>query len=171
MASLPVVFSQMPGGAFFGALFFALLFFAALSSCISIGEGLISFAVEQWGLERKKTTIAVCTVCFLIGILYTISQASVEIKIPWLDFQGVTMVSAGDWMEIVTDRLLLPVCAFGECIFVGWIWKPASVIEEIEASGTKFRFSKIYTFLIKYLCPAAILVIVLVSMITGQTIS
>ena len=110
-------------------------------------------------------------ICFLIGIVYTISQASVNITLPWVDFTGVTYPIAGDWMEFLTDRLLLPVCALGECLFVGWIWGPSKIKEEVTLNGNKFSWYPVYSFLIKFVCPIAIAVILVYSFATGTTIS
>ena len=107
----------------------------------------------------------------VIGGIYTLSQAAYNIKLPWLDFTGHNMFAAGDWMEMVTDRLILPVCALGECIFVGWSWGPQNIKAEVCQEGGKFRFYKPFAFLIKYLCPLAIASIILYSFITGTTIS
>ena len=165
------VFKQMPAGGLFGLLFYVLLFFAAISSSMSIAEGTISFICEEFHTERKKTTIILCIVCFLIGIVYTISQAAVSINIPWFDFTGKTVVCAGDWMEFLTDRLMLPVCALGEAIFAGWVLKPDKVIAEVEQEGVKMGWKKFYVFCIKFLCPIAIAVILIYSMVTGTTVS
>ena len=165
------VFKALPAGQLFAILFYLLLFFAAISSSTSIAEGIIAFLCEQFGWERKKTTIGLCVVCFAVGIIYTISQASVNIKMPWFDFKGITMVTAGDWMEFATDRLLLPLCALGESILVGWVIKPQTIFEEVTAEGNKFSWFKVYSFLIKYLCPIAIVAILAVSLITGTTVS
>ena len=165
------VFKAMPAGAVFGLLFYVLLFFAAISSSISIAEGLIAFICEEFHTKRKPTTIALCVVCFLIGILYTISQASVDLHLPWVDFTGVSSPIVGDWMEFLTDRLLLPVCALGECIFVGWIWKPENVIKEATAEGATFGWAGLYSFCVKYLAPLGIALILIYSFATGTTVS
>ena len=165
------VFQQMPAGGLFGLLFYLLLFFAAMSSSISIAEGNIAFICEEFHTDRKKTTIILCIVCFLIGVIYTISQASVNIQLPWFDFKGMNMVIAGDWMEYFTDRLLLPVCALGEAIFAGWVLKPEKIFEEVEQEGVKMGWKKLFVFCIKYLCPIAIAVILVYSMVTGTTVS
>jgi len=165
------VFNAMPAGGLFGLLFYLLLFFAAISSSISIAEGLIAFICERFHTERKATTIILCAVCFLIGILYTISQAAVDMHLPWIDFTGVSSPIVADWMEFFTDRLLLPVCALGECIFVGWIWKPANVIKEATVEGAKFGWANIYTFCVKFVAPIGIAVILIYSFATGTTVS
>lgn len=170
-AALPGVFAQMPAGPVFAVLFYLLLLFAALSSAISIEEGVVAFVSEEWGWERKKAVIIISTVAFLIGVVYTISQAAYTIQLPWFDFTGMHMFSAGDWLEMFTDRVLLPVAALGECIFVGWLWGPKKVIAEVRQNGVKFTWAGIYSFLIKFVCPVAIAVILLYSLITGTTIS
>ena len=170
--ALPGVFKQMPAGKYFGALFFLLLFFAAISSSISIEEGVVAFVCEEWGFDRKKTIYAIAGICFVVGGIYTLSQAAYDIKLPWFDFTGFKMVLAGDWMEMLTDRLMLPIAALGESIFVGWIWDPSKVGDEVRSSeGVRFSWYKIYAFLIKYLVPAAIALILIYSFITGTTIS
>lgn len=165
------VFEAMPAGRVFGFLFYVLLFFAAMSSSISIAEGVVAFISEEFNVDRKKTIIWLTVICFAVGVIYTISQAAYSIKLPWLDFTGITYPAAADWMEMLTDRLLLPLCAFGECLFVGWIWKPQNVIAECEAEGNAFTWKKAYAFLVKYICPLAILGIIVYGFATGTTIS
>lgn len=169
-ASLAGVFKAMPAGAVFGVLFYLLLLFAALSSSISIEEGIVAFVTEEWGWERKKTIITISVVTFLIGILYTISQAAYNIKLPWIDFTGVAMPIAGDWMEFLTDRLLLPVCALGECIYIGWIGGTKLAKDEVEVSS-KWPWYKLYEVCIKFICPIGIAVIIIYSFATGTTVS
>jgi len=169
--SLAGVFEQMPGGAFFGMLFYLLLF-AALTSCISIVEAVVAFLTEQFGWERKPVTVILCVVMFLIGCLYTCSQAAFPIKGVWFDFaNGVTFPAFGDFMEYVTDRLMIPVCALGTTIFVGWFWKPFRAVEEIETSGHKFKLAKAFSFLIRFIVPACIGIILVASLLTGTTLS
>lgn len=170
--SLAGVFQQMPGGQFFGILFYLLLLFAALTSCISLVEGIVAFLTEWFSWERKRATIGVCTVMFLIGCLYTCSQAAFPIKGIWLDaVNGVTFPAFCDFMEFLTDRLMIPVCALGCCIFVGWVWKPESVIAEVEREGVHFGLARVYRILVKYVAPLAILIILIMSLATGKTLS
>lgn len=170
--SLAGVFEHMPGGAFFGFLFYLLLLFAALTSTVSLIEGIVAFLIERMRWKRTPTTIVTCVAMFLIGCLYTCSQAAFDLKGIWFDFaNGVTFPPLCDAMEFLTDRIMIPLCALGTCIFVGWSWKPESAIAEVERCGVKFRLVKAYSFLIKFIAPAAIVVILLVSLFTGTTLS
>ena len=170
--SLAKVFEQMPGGTFFGAVFYLLLLFAALTSCMSLVESIVAFLTEHFSWPRKGTTIAVCALMFLIGCLYTCSQAAYPIKGVWFDAaNGVTFPAFCDFMEYLTDRIIIPVCALGCCIFVGWVWKPESAIAEIEQNGVRFPLAKVYPVLIKYVAPIAILTILIMSFASGMTLS
>ena len=170
--SLAGVFEKMPGGRLFGVLFYLLLLFAALTSCISLIEGIVAFLTEQFGWERKRTTIVTCAVMFLIGCLYTCTQAAFPLKGIWLDaVNGLSFPPFCDAMEYFTDRLLIPICALGCCLFAGWVWKPESVITEVEQHGVGFGLKTVYTVLIKYIAPLAILLILALSTLGGKTFS
>ncbi|MBR0130618.1 MAG: sodium-dependent transporter, partial [Firmicutes bacterium] len=170
--SLAGVFQQMPGGAFFGFLFYLLLLFAALTSTISLIEGIVAFLIERKGWKRTPTTISIGVIMFFIGCFYTCSQAALPIKGIWFDFKnGITYPAFCDAMEFLTDRIMIPVCALGCCLFAGWSWTPESVVAEVEQGGIKFGLVKLYSFLIKFVAPAAIIVILAVSLFTGTTLS
>jgi len=171
--SLAGVFQQMPGGVFFAVLFYLLLLFAALTSCISLIEGLVAFLTERFGWNRKPTAIILCLILFLTGCLYTCSQAAYSWKGIWLDFaNGLTHPALCDFMEYLTDRLMIPVCALFISIFVGWFWKPESVVSEIEQNGMyRFKLAKAFSFLIKYIVPISIAAILVVSFVQGTTLS
>ena len=162
----------MPGGQIFGILFYLLLLFAALTSCISIIEGVVAFVTERFGWKRTPTTIVLCLVMFAIGCVYTCSQAAFDIKGIWFDFKnGLTFPIFGDFLEFLTDRLMIPVCALGSCLFVGWAWKPQNAIREIELDGQRFRLAGIYSVLVKYVAPICIIAIIVASFATGTTLS
>lgn len=170
--SLAGVFEQMPGGALFGLLFYLLLLFAALTSTVSLIEGIVAFLIERLYWKRTPTTICTCVVMFLIGCLYTCSQAAFPLKGVWFDFaNGVTFPPLCDAMEFLTDRVMIPLCALGCCVFTGWSWKPENAIAEVERCGAKFRLAAVYSFLIRFVAPAAIIVILAVSLFTGTTLS
>lgn len=171
-SSLAGVFQQMPGGQIFGILFYLLLLFAALTSCISLLEGVVAFVTERFGWKRTATTVILGIIMFIIGCVYTCSQAAFDIKGIWFDFKnGFTTPIFGDFMEFLTDRLLIPISALGACLFVGWAWKPQNAIREIEMDGKPFGLKGAYSFLVKYLAPICIIVIIVASFATGTTLS
>ena len=103
---------------------------------------------------------------------YTSSGSKARIKGIWFDFaNGVSFPIFGDFMEFLTDRLMIPLCALGVCIFTGWIWKPENAVREIELDGKPFKLAKVYGVLVKYVAPISILLIIVASFVTGTTLS
>jgi NSS family neurotransmitter:Na+ symporter len=72
--TLPAVFAQMPLGTFFGFLFFVLVTIAALTSAISLLEVCSAYVIDEWKWSRKKTTLIMGLVIFLLGIPSSLSQ-------------------------------------------------------------------------------------------------
>ncbi|MGN1230448.1 MAG: sodium-dependent transporter [Anaerotignum sp.] len=171
-ATLAGVFQAIPGGQFIGVLFYFLLFFAAITSSTSILEGTIAFLVEEKGCERKKTLVIVSIVLFIIGIFYTLSQAYLNIKGIWISKNGLEYPIFGDFLEYLTDRLLLPLGAFFTTLFVGWIWGPDNSIEEATSDGKyQFKLAPVYKFIVKIVDPIAIGAIIIAGMVFGMAIS
>lgn len=169
--ALPNVFNSMPLGDFFGLLFFILLFFAAITSAISILEGLVAFITEEYKVSRPIATISLGTIMWVVGCGYSLSQGALSIKVPWIDLaNGFNMISLDVAMENLTDNLLMPLTALCTCIFVGWIWSPKEASKEIKV-GSEFKVEKIWAFSIKYVCPVAIVIILFTTFVLGQSIS
>ena len=170
--SLAGVFEQMPLGAFFGVVFYTLLFFAALTSAISLLEGTVAYLTEEKGLPRARATVLTAVGMFLIGTLYTLSQAHFNIRGVWLDgASGLTFPAFADCLEYLTDRLMTPVGALAYCVFVGWVWGPKNAVAEIEQEGVRFPLAKPWAVLVKYVVPAAIIVILFAGMVMGLALS
>ena len=171
-ATLAGVFMAIPGGQFIGMLFYFLLFFAAITSSTSILEGVTAFLVEEKGTERKKTILILSIIIAVIGVFYTLSQVYMNLKGIWISKDGLQFPIFGDFLEYLTDRLLLPSGAFFTTLFVGWIWGPDKSIEEATSYGKyKFTLAPAYKFIVKFFDPIAIGAIIVAGMVFGMNIS
>ena len=171
-ATLAGVFMAIPGGQFIGMLFYFLLFFAAITSSTSILEGTVAFLVEEKSWERKKALVACCCVMEIVGLLYLLSQVYMPLKGVWISKAGLEFPGFGDFLEYLTDRLLLPLGAFVTTAFVGWIWGTDASIEEATSNGKyKFALAKPYAFMVKFIDPVVIGVIIVAGMVFGMNIS
>jgi len=47
------------------------------------------------------------------------------------------------------------------CVFIGWIVKPKTVIEEVTHGGFKFGREKLYTVMVKFITPALLTLLLL----------
>ena len=171
-ATLAGVFMAIPGGQFIGMLFYFLLFFAAITSSTSILEGTVAFLTEEKGMERKKALIGSCVIMEIVGILYVLSQVYMNLKGIWISKEGLQFPIFGDFLEYLTDRLLLPLGAFLTTFFVGWVWGPDNSIQEATGDGrNKFALAPAYKFIVKYVDPIAIGAIIIAGMVFGMAIS
>ena len=171
-ATLAGVFMAIPGGQFIGMLFYFLLFFAAVTSSTSILEGTVAFLVEEKGFERKKALVLSCIVMEIVGLLYLLSQVYMPLKGIWISKAGIEFPGFGDFLEYLTDRLLLPLGAFLTTFFVGWIWGPDNSIKEATSEGKyKFTLAAPYKVLVKFVDPIAIGAIIIAGMVFGMNIS
>ena len=128
--TLPEVFAQMPGGYILAVLFFLLITLAGLTSCISIFEVPISFLQEECHLTRRTAVIFSCIWAMALGIVCSLSLGL------WSGFT-ITLPTAGlpehdvifDFLDHLTSRYMMPVCALLTSLFVGW-WLDRDIIHD-----------------------------------------
>ncbi len=150
--TLPIAFGQMPGGALFGALFFVLLVFAGWTSAISLLEPIVTWLVENKGMNRVKAAAWAGLSAWLIGIG---SLFSLNI---WSDYKlfGKTMF---DLVEFATANVMLPLGGLLIAIFAVWMMSDESSRSELGLNeGIGYRT---WRFLARYLVPVAIILVFL----------
>lgn len=151
-------FSSVPAvGYVVSLLFFVLLSLAALTSLMSLHEVSTAFFQEELGTTRKRAALIVTVTTSVIGAFCSLSLGAVE----ELSFFGKAMF---DWFDFVTGQIFLPVVGFLTCIFIGWFVPHKIVRDEFSNYGELkgyVRYFHRYLFLIKYVCPLAIILIFL----------
>lgn len=150
--TLPKVFSSIKGGFVFAILFFVLVFLAAVTSAIALLEVVVSYVLERWNLERKKTVVVTGLVIFLIGIPSALSFGV-------LGDVTILNYSVFDFIGMITDNILLPLGGLLMCYYIGWKWSPRYLVEEIEQGGIVFKLKKIWVFCIKFITPILVLIV------------
>lgn len=149
--TLPKVFQSMPGGTIIGAIFFIMVLFAALTSSISLMETVVSVIQDKFKLNRKITCLIVFIGSVLLGLPSSLGHGIwSEIKIIGFNFL--------DFFDFISNSVLMPIVALLTCIFVGYVIKPKTLIEEAETSG-KFKDKKLFTVIIRYVAPVCIVLI------------
>ena len=158
--TLPNVFQQafaaMPVvGYVISLLFFVLLSLAALTSLMSLHEVSTAFLHEELHISRKRAAATVTVTTAIIGAFCSLSLGAVD----GLSFFGKSLF---DWFDFVTGQIFLPVVGFLTCIFIGWYVDHKVVRDEFTNWGElRGRFFHFYIFLVKYVCPLAILFVFL----------
>ena len=62
-------------------------------------------------------------------------------------------------MGMLTDNILMPIGGIFMCIYVGWIWGPQKLIQEIEQGSVTFRLKKAWVICIRFITPLLIAVV------------
>ncbi len=158
--TLPNVFSQafsgMPVvGWVVSLLFYVLLSLAALTSLISLHEVSTSFFHEEFHLSRHRGAIVVTATTFTIGAICSLSLGNWR----FMQIDGKTLF---DVFDFVTGQIFLPIGGFLTCLFLGWFVPAKIVKDEFTNWGTlSARFFGVFLFLVRFICPIAILAIFL----------
>ena len=159
--SLPRVFASMGGvGRIVGIVFFLALGFAALTSCVSVMETLVANCMEVFGKTRKQMCVMVGSYSLLTAVLICLGYNVLyfELKLP----NGSTGQLL-DVMDYISNSFLMPIISFLTSILIGWVVGPKWIVEEVEKNGEHFSRAGMYSFLIRYIVPAVMLVLFLVS--------
>ena len=158
--TLPNVFEQafagMPIlGDVISLAFYLLLSMAALTSLISLHEVSTAFFQEELHISRNRAAMIVTSCCILIGVVCSLSLVGWDA----LTIAGMSLFNVFDF---VTGQIFLPVGGMLTCIFIGWYVPKKIVKDEFTNWGTlKGSVFGIYYFLIRFVCPLAILAIFL----------
>lgn len=159
--TLPYVFSQMPAGAFVAILFFVSLLVAALTSSISMLEVAVAYLVEEKNISRKKSCFMVFAGCWTIGTLCSLSFGPLS----HIQIDGGNLF---DFFDNLSSNILMTLGSLLTVLFVGWRLKKTDVYDEFTNGGTLSKSVRIFGvlwFLIRYICPLAILAVFISSMI------
>ncbi len=157
--TLPKVFASMTGGTYIGILFFLLVLVAALTSSISLMETVVSIFCDKFKISRKFSCVCVIILSLLLGIPSSLGNGIwANIKIMGMDFLT--------FFDFISNSVIMPLVALFTSIFVGYIIKPKSIIDEVELTGT-FKSKALFNFVIKYFAPICIVLILVSSVLNA----
>lgn len=140
--SLPLIFSQIPFGEFFGFIWFLLLFFAGITSSVAMGQPIIAFLEDELGMTKKKATL-------MLGVLVFICINFVVFFLK----HGVL-----DEMDYWAGTFGLVVFAFIECVLFMWVFKSKKAWEEMNEGGD-IRIPQVFYFIMKFVTPVVLFII------------
>ena len=158
--TLPNVFNQAFSGFpiigwLVALMFYALLSLAALTSLISLHEVNTAFFYEELHISRKTGAWIVTVACCLIGAVCSVSIGQKA-------HMSVFGMDLFDLFDFVTGQIFLPVGGLLTCLFIGWYVPKRLVRDEFTNWGTsRSIFFGAYYFLVRFICPLAILAIFL----------
>lgn len=115
---MPVVFNHLPYGQLFAIVFFILLLMAALTSAVSLLEVVVILPIDEFGVGRRKATLAVTALVFLAGVPAALSFG------PLADCKLFGR-NIFELMDYAACNILLPLGCIGTALFAGRVAWPA----------------------------------------------
>ena len=160
---LPKVFSQMGNvvGTLVGIVFFLTVAFAALTSSVSVMEAIVSSVMEKFHMERKKATLVVAAITAVVGVLVCLGYNALYFEAILPNTPAGKNAQILDILDYASNYILMPVVAIATCVFVGWVVKPKTVIEEVTHGGFKFGREKLYVVMVKFITPVMLTLLLL----------
>ena len=153
--TLPILFSQMPGGRLIAGSFFLLLVFAALSSAISLLEVVVAYYCDEKKWDRRKATLVMGTAIFVAGIPSALSNNLLK------DWHLIGDRNFLDSIDFLATNYLLPCSGLLICLFAGWVLLPRIAREELLKGGGSERFYQVWFVLVRYVSPILVAVVLL----------
>lgn len=155
--TLPKVFNEMKFGSVVGAAFFLLVLFAALTSSVSVMEAIVAGIDDKFKIGRKKATVICYLYMIVIGVLCSLGFGALS---------NVTIfnLSILDFLDFVSNSVLMPIVGMMTCILVGFVLKPDLIISEVELNGP-FKMKKFYAVMVKWIAPICIFAILISSVL------
>ncbi len=141
--TMPQIFGMMPGGQWFGTLFFFLLFLAGVTSSLSMLQPAIAFFEEGFGMKRHGSVA-------ILGII-TFLGASFVILSPGLDVLAA--------MDNYAGTVAIPILALVEVLIFVFVLNVDKGMEEAQL-GSDMKLPKIFKFIITFISPVFLLVII-----------
>ena len=122
------------------------------------------YLVDEHGWKRKKAVFLTAGLAFLLGIPSALSFGSSA----WLSKLPLLKVGFLDLANIVMGNYSLTIGALFISLFVAYKWGVKAAAAEIELEGNQFYYKSWWSFIIRYICPVAILGIFIYIILTGD---
>ena len=158
--ALPKVFDAMGPvvGGIVGIVFFMAVAFAAVTSSVSVMEAVVSSVIDHFGWKREKATLSVMAVALVVGVLVCLGYNALYFELP-LPNGSVGQIL--DILDYISNYIMMPVVSIATCVFIGWVVKPKTVIEEVTLNGTKFQREKVFVVMVKFVTPMLLTLLLL----------
>ena len=140
--TMPLVLNKLPMAAIFGFCWFFLLFLAGITSSVSLAQPAVAFLEDEFDINRKKSVSIFAVASFILTqpAIFFLGRGVVN----ELDFWGGTF--------------FLVVFALIEVILFAWVFGMERAWDQIH-QGADMRVPKIYKFIIKYITPLFLCII------------
>ena len=151
--TMPKIFVSMGFGRIVGFLFFLLVFFAALTSAIALAESAVSTFQDELKWNRKLSTFVLALIMVSLGTLSALGYGPLS---------GINLIKGMpflDFFDFLTNSVMMPIAAMATCLLVVRVITVKGIAHGVEKNGAPFKRKAIFNFMIKYLCPFFVAII------------
>ncbi|MPN13127.1 hypothetical protein SDC9_160447 [bioreactor metagenome] len=115
----------------------------------------VNWIMDRFKLSRKKAVFIDFIITAIFGTFCSLAEGS------WSD---ITLLGKNffDFFDFISATVMMPVAGLLGAIFVGYIWKPESIIPVVTNDGkVKFQWFPWFKLCVKVLIPILIVIIFL----------
>ncbi|WP_337865027.1 sodium-dependent transporter [Ignavibacterium sp.] len=136
--AMPAIFGSvhLPLGEIFGFLWFLLLFFAGITSSVAMGQPIVAFLEDEFGMDRRKAVLTLAAVVII----------SVQFVVFFLKYGFL------DEMDYWAGTFGLVVFALIETILFMWVFGADKAWKEMNDGGD-IKIPRIFYYIMKYITP------------------
>lgn len=158
--TLPNIFNNIPLGRLWGSLFFVFMSFAALSTVLTVFEGILACTMDLFDWSRKKSCIINGILMFLLSLPCALGFNVLSGFKPF--GEGTSVL---DLEDFIVSNLILPIGSLMFILFCtskkGWGWDKF-MTEANTGKGIKIKNGM--RFYMSYILPVIIVALFFVSM-------
>ncbi len=155
--TMPKIFASMGFGRPAGIIFFLLVLFAALTSAIALAESAVSTFQDELHWGRKRASLVLFIIIALLGSLSALGYGPLAmVKIVGMQFL--------DFFDFLTNSVMMPLAAMATCLLIVRVIGVDKIAAELMKDGALFQRRAVFNFMIKYLCPFFVAIILFSSL-------
>lgn len=147
--TVPRVFSQIPMGEYLAMAFYVCLGIAAITSSVSLFEGVVAYLINSWHLTRHAASSLCWGTLFIFGSVQALSFG------PWAEVK-IAGMSIFDFTDYVCTNVFMPIGGLSIAVLAGWLAWPTVKAELVRAVPHKEGTLKMIRFSVAVLAPCLV---------------
>jgi len=157
--TIPLIFSQIPGGSWFTLVFFVLAAVATIGAMASLFEVPVAWLTEKAQLSRRRAALVTALVMLALGVLATLSQSPVLARFL------IAGKSFFDAFDFASSNVLLPLGGLAIVLVAGWKMPAGSLDGELARGGRPGTwYNRGLPVFLRFVTPLLVLLILLNSL-------
>ena len=121
----------------------------------------MTLLLSVYHILRKKATLLVAAIVGIVGLIVCLGYNALYFEAILPNTPAGKNAQVLDILDYLSNYILMPVVSIATCIFIGWILKPKTIIDEVTHGGHKFGREKLYVVMVKFVTPVLLTLLLL----------